>query len=458
MNTTKSINPATEKLIKEYTKNNAKDNIHLLKLSKSIQFEWENTNFEERSKLFMKLSKLLISKKIEISKLMTEEMGKLLKQSISEVEKCADVCEYYAKNAQSFLENKEIKTDFDKSFVTYQPLGLVLAIMPWNFPLWQVFRFAAPTLMAGNTAILKHASNVSGCSELIEQLFIEAGFPKGVFQSTITDSSEIEGLISNNEVAAVTITGSTDAGIKVSRTAGENLKKIVLELGGNDPYIILEDADIDLAVQKCSDSRLLNNGQSCIAAKRFIVQSGVYEDFIKKLKHNFESKKIGDPTDSDSDIGPMAREDLRQELHDIVIKSKELGAKVITGGKIPDRTGFYYPPTILTNVTKNMPAYSEELFGPVACVYQFDKLDDAIEIANDTDFGLGGGVFSKDIDKAVHIATKLIKTGNCAVNDFVKSNPLLPFGGIKKSGYGRELSENGMKEFVNIKTITVRRS
>jgi succinate-semialdehyde dehydrogenase/glutarate-semialdehyde dehydrogenase len=330
--------------------------------------------------------------------------------------------------------------------------------MPWNFPLWQVFRFAAPTLMAGNTAILKHASNVSGCSDRIEQLFTEAGFPKGVFQSTITDSSEIEGLISNDDVAAVTITGSTDAGIKVSRSAGENLKKIVLELGGNDPYIILEDADIDLAVQKCSDSRLLNNGQSCIAAKRFIVHAGVYDDFIKKLKHNFESKKIGDPTDSESDIGPMAREDLRQELHDIVIKSIELGAKVITGAKIPDRTGFYYPPTILTNVTKIMPAYSEELFGPVACVYKFDKLDEAVEIANDTDFGLGGGVFSKDIDEAVHIATKLIKTGNCAVNDFVKSNPLLPFGGIKKSGYGRELSENGIKEFVNIKTITVRRS
>lgn len=458
MSTAKSINPATGILIKEYTKNEESHNQHLLKLSKSIQQEWENTSIGQRSLLFINLRNNLIAKKLEIANLMTEEMGKLLKESISEVEKCADVCEYYAKNAHTFLENKEIKTEHDKSFVTYQPLGLVLAIMPWNFPLWQVFRFAAPTLMAGNTALLKHASNVSGCSDVIEKLFIESGFPKGVFQSTITDSSQIESLISNEDIAAVTITGSTKAGIKVSKSAGENLKKIVLELGGNDPYIILEDADINLAVEKCSDSRLLNNGQSCIAAKRFIVHSEVYDVFLTNLKRNFESKKIGDPTNKDSDLGPMAREDLRAELHDIVSKSVELGAKVITGAEMPIGEGFYYPPTILTNVTQNMPAYSEELFGPVACVYKFDQLEHAITIANDTPFGLGGGVFSKDIDKAVHIATKLMKTGNCAVNDYVKSNPLLPFGGIKKSGYGRELSENGIKEFVNIKTITIRRS
>ncbi len=456
MSNTRSINPSNGKTLEEYKKNGLNHNLHLIKLSKSVSSKWEETSFEKRAELFKNLKESLIDRKDEIAALMTKEMGKPIKQSKGEVEKCAKVCEYYAENAHDFLKDKEVKTENDKSFVTYQPLGLILAIMPWNFPLWQVFRFAAPTLMAGNTALLKHASNVSGCSLLIQELFENAQFPKGVFQSTVTDSNEIEPLIAHKDVAAVTITGSTEAGIKVAKIAGENLKKIVLELGGNDPYLILEDADIDLAVSKCSESRLLNNGQSCIAAKRFIVHSTVYDTFLEKLKADFESKKIGDPLEEDVDIGPIAREDLREELHDIVTKSIELGAKPVTGGNIQSGEGFYYPPTILTHVTKNMPAYSQEIFGPVACLYKYESLDEALEIANDTEFGLGGGVFSKDIDKATHIATKLIKTGNCSVNDYVKSNPLLPFGGIKMSGHGRELSENGIKEFVNIKTITVR--
>jgi len=384
---------------------------------------------------------------------MALEMGKPIKDGISEVNKCAWVCDYYAENAKNFLQDEVIETDASKSYVSYQPLGIILAIMPWNFPFWQVFRFAAPGLMAGNVGLLKHASNVFGCALAIEDVFKRAGFPKNTFRSLLVGSSLVNKIIDHPHIKAVTLTGSVPAGKSVARKAGSVLKKTVLELGGSDPYLILEDADLEKAAQICALSRLINSGQSCIAAKRFIVVEQIRDQFEELLIKEMKSYKMGDPLDETTQIGPQARFDLRDALHDQVTKSIEKGAKCILGGIIPNDTGAFYPPTLLTDVKTGMPAYEEELFGPVGSIIIAKSEEEAIKVANDSIFGLGASVFTQNVEKGNKIAREEIQAGCCFVNTYVRSDPRLPFGGIKESGYGRELSSHGIKEFVNIKTI-----
>ncbi|HXF99607.1 MAG TPA: NAD-dependent succinate-semialdehyde dehydrogenase, partial [Bacteroidota bacterium] len=362
----------------------------------------------------------------------------------------------YADNAAKFLESEVIATDASKSFVTFQPLGILLAIMPWNFPFWQVFRAAAPALMAGNTVVLKHASNVSGCALEIEKLLREAGLPLGVFSTLLLSSSRVNMLIEHPLVRAVTITGSTAAGKAVAAKAGAMLKKTVLELGGSDPYIVLEDANLDEAVATCVASRLINNGQSCIAAKRFIVVESVKKRFEEMFVERMKAQNVGDPLDPSVAVGPLARRDLRDELHHQVRRSIEKGARLLCGGEVPSGRGAFYPPTVLTNVAKGMPAYDEELFGPVAAIISAKDEADAIRIANDSAFGLGAAVFTSNLQKGERIAAEELEAGSCFVNAFVRSDPRLPFGGIKDSGYGRELSVFGIREFVNIKTVWVK--
>jgi succinate-semialdehyde dehydrogenase/glutarate-semialdehyde dehydrogenase len=373
----------------------------------------------------------------------------------AEIDKCADVCEYYAKNGAKFLENEMVGTDASKSYVNFQPIGIVLAVMPWNFPFWQVFRFLAPALMAGNAALLKHASNVFGCAIEIEKIIIEAGFPENLMRTLLITGNEVEQVIENPLVQAVSLTGSTEAGKKVAAKAGSLLKKSVLELGGSDPYLILEDADIELATESCVNSRLINSGQSCIAAKRFIVVKSIEHQFTELFRKKMAEKIMGDPMDKKTDIGPQARPDLRNDLHQQVLKSVKMGAKCILGGSIPAGNHSFYPPTILTEVKKGMPAYEEELFGPVAAIISADDQEDAIRIANDTIFGLGAAVFTSDLKLGETIASRFLDAGSCFVNAMVKSDPRLPFGGIRQSGYGRELGVYGIREFVNVKTVLV---
>lgn len=418
--------------------------------------KWKETSFSHRSNLMMKAAQVLKAKREEYSELMTLEMGKPISQSKAEVEKCAWVCEYYADNTEKFLKDELIQTDASKSFVTYQPLGTVLAVMPWNFPFWQVFRFAAPGLMAGNAGILKHASNVSGCALAIEEVFREAGFPENLFRTILVPSSQMEAVIKNKKIKAVTLTGSVTAGKAVGKTAGSVLKKTVMELGGSDPYIILEDADLEMASETCVNARLINAGQSCIAAKRFIVVEKVYDEFEKLFVAKMKIKKMGNPFDESNHIGPQASVLLRDELHQQVVKSVELGAKLLLGGEIPETVGAWYPPTVLSNVKKGMPAYDEELFGPVAAIIKVKDENQAIEFANDSIFGLGAAVFTRDNERGEKIAAEKLQAGCCFVNAFVKSDPRLPFGGIKESGYGRELSSFGIREFVNIKTVYIK--
>jgi len=451
-----SINPANDELINSYHEMSfGKINEILVSADNAFQ-SWKQTSFNSRSKLMMNAAKVLRDNKDKYSVLMTHEMGKPIAQSRSEVEKCAWVCEYYAENAEKFLSDELVKTDASKSFISYQPIGVVLAVMPWNFPFWQVFRFAAPGLMAGNSGILKHASNVTGCSLAIEDVFRKAGFPENLFRSIITPSSEMEKVIKHEKVKAVTLTGSVPAGKSVAKTAGSVLKKTVLELGGSDPYILLEDADLETASDICVTSRLINGGQSCIAAKRFIIVEEVYDKFENLFLERMKKKKMGDPLKEENDLGPQASKSLRDELHKQVLKSIEAGAKLLLGGKIPEMPGAYYPPTVLANVSKGMPAYNEELFGPVAALIKAKNEEEAIRIANDSIFGLGAAVFTSDKERGEKIAKEKIEAGSCFVNSFVKSDPRLPFGGIKESGYGRELSVFGIKEFVNIKTVCVR--
>ncbi|MGM0545225.1 MAG: NAD-dependent succinate-semialdehyde dehydrogenase [Bacteroidota bacterium] len=449
----KSINPATGELIEEYDQMDDAALKTIAEDAAKAQEKWRRNTFYERSLLLQRAAELLEENKEKYAELMAREMGKPLAQGISEIEKCAWVCNYYVENTEEFLEEELIKSDASKSFVTFNPLGTVLAIMPWNFPFWQLFRFAAPALMAGNAVILKHASNVTGCALAIEDLMHEAGFTDDLFRTIIADNEQVQTLIKHPGVAAVTLTGSTRAGKAVAKTAGSVLKKSVLELGGSDPYLILEDADIENAAETCVTSRLINSGQSCIAAKRFIAVEEIYDEFLELVFHKMNEKKIGDPFNSATDIGPMARKDLRDGLHDQVTKSIAAGAECILGGEVPDRDGFYYPATVLTEVSKGMPAYDEELFGPVASVIKVKDAREAIEIANDSSFGLGAAIFSEDFQRAEEIAAYELEAGCCFINDFVKSDPRLPFGGIKESGYGRELSHFGIKEFVNIKTV-----
>jgi len=451
-----SINPTNLQTIKTFSQMSPSEVNEIIHLTNNAFEGWRETSFSHRSKLMTNAADVLRIKKEEYSRLMTLEMGKPIAQSRAEVDKCAWVCEYYAENAEKFLTDELISTDASKSFVTFQPLGIVLAVMPWNFPFWQVFRFAAPGLMAGNAGILKHASNVSGCALAIEEVFREAGFPQNLFRTILVPSSQMEGVIKNEKIKAVTLTGSVPAGKAVAKTAGSVLKKTVMELGGSDPYVILEDADLEMATDTCVTARLINGGQSCIAAKRFIIVENIYDEFEKLFVVKMKSKKMGDPFDESNYIGPQANIPLRDELHQQIEKSIELGAKLLLGGKIPEMKGAWYPPTVLTNVKKGMPAYDAELFGPVAALIKAKNEAEAIQIANDSIFGLGSAVFTRDLKRGEMIAKEKIQAGCCFVNAFVKSDPRLPFGGIKESGYGRELSSFGIREFVNIKTVFVK--
>jgi len=450
-----SINPANNKILESHKEISTEKINKIINSSYNTYLEWRNESISYRSKMMRDLAELLKQKKEKLGALMTQEMGKPIKQSIAEAEKCAWVCEYYADNAERFLSKKEISTDSKKSFISFQPIGLILAIMPWNFPFWQVFRFASPTLMAGNVGILKHASNVQGCAKQIEKLFLEAGFPEYAFSNLVIGSNKVSNVINNPLVRAITLTGSAPAGKSVASHAGSLLKKTVLELGGNDPYIILEDADLNNAVESCIAGRMLNTGQSCIAAKRFIVVKARLDEFIDKVEQKINNMKMGDPLDSNIDIGPMVNTDARDELHQQVLMSIEKGAKLISGGKIPESDGSFYPPTLLTNVEPGMSAFDDELFGPVAVIISAKDQAHAIDLANKTNYGLGAAIFTADLDKGEKIAINELEAGSCFVNDFVKSDPRLPFGGIKESGYGRELSEFGILEFVNIKSVVI---
>jgi len=453
-----SINPVNGEIIKTYQEDTEElidqkiDQVHQAWLI------YRETDSQSRSKLLLQVSKLLIERKDQLAELMALEMGKPLKAGVAEVVKCASVCGYYAKNSAKFLADQTIKTSASKSYVSFQSIGVVLAIMPWNFPFWQVFRFLAPALMAGNCGVLKHSSGVTGCAIEIEKVIEDAGFPANVFKTLICSSKAISKVIENSHIKAVTLTGSTEAGKKVAEQAGKLIKKTVLELGGSDPYVILEDADLKKAAKICAEARLINNGQSCIAAKRFIVVKTVEEQFTQLFKAEMESKKIGNPVHNDTDLSPMARADLRDELHQQVLKSIEQGAKCILGGEIPDMEGkhAYYQPTILTHVKQGILAYDEEIFGPVAAIISAENTEDAIRIANDTNFGLGAAVFTESAALAEDIARNQLAAGSCFVNEGVKSDPALPFGGINQSGYGRELSMFGIHEFVNIKTVYIK--
>ncbi len=451
-----SINPANNQLISTYNEIKDEELIKILNKMKSAFEDWKLQSFDLRASLMKKAAGILRKKKEDYSKLMTLEMGKPIVQSRAEIDKCAWVCDFYAENAEKFLTDEIIETDSYKSFVTYQPLGVILAVMPWNFPFWQVFRFAAPTIMAGNVGLLKHSSNVSGCSLAIEEVFSEAGFPDFVFKSLILNSSRVKNLIANPIIQAVSLTGSGPAGKSVAAIAGSHIKKTVLELGGSDPYVILQDADLNEAVQTCVNSRLINGGQSCIAAKRFIVVKEIYNEFTEMFVDYMKQKKMGDPFDESNDLGPQASINLRDELHDQVLRSINAGAKLLLGGYTPQMEGAYYPPTVLAEVKPGMPAFDEELFGPVAAIVQAENETEAISLANQTVFGLGAAVFTKDLKRGEKIAREKLNAGSCFVNQLVRSDPRLPFGGIKESGFGRELSVFGIREFVNIKTVVIK--
>jgi len=451
-----TINPATEEILHQYELLTNADMENKIQKGQRIFLKWKTTSFNERSLLMINLAELLCKKKIELSELIAMEMGKPVTQGQAEIEKCAWVCEHYAANAEHYLQNHSINTEMSKTFVTYQPLGIVFAIMPWNFPFWQVFRFAAPTLMAGNVAILRHAPISTGVGNAIEQLFLEAGFPAHLFQHFIIDNDQAAQVIAHEKIVALSFTGSDKTGRIVGGLAASHLKKAVLELGGSDPYVILADADIELAAQAIVSSRLNNCGQVCIAAKRVIVDHSIHDQLIEKIKSQMETYIMGNPMLSTVKLGPMARKDLRENLHNQVTVSVDKGAQLLEGGTIPSGEGYYYPPTLLSNVKTGMPAFEEELFGPVIVIIKAKDEKEAISLANKTVYGLGAAVFTRDLERGEHIAAYEIEAGVCFVNSFVASDPRVPFGGVKQSGFGRELSREGILEFVNTKTIAIK--
>src|SRR6266436_5217060 len=448
-----AVNPATGETIQTYDEMTPAAVRDAITQTHTTFQDWKHTTFAERARVMQRAAHILRENANEYATIMTREMGKPIRDGRAEAEKCAWVCEYYAEHAEAFLQPEVIPTDASKSFVTFQPLGVVLAVMPWNFPFWQVFRFAAPALMAGNTGVLKHASNVPGCALAIEEVFRQAGFPDHAFRTLLIGSKHVEAVIEHPMVTAVTLTGSTPAGQAVAKKAGEMLKKTVLELGGSDAYVVLEDADLDATVTTCVASRLINAGQSCIAAKRFVVVESIRQRFEEAFVTQMRRAQVGDPLDEHTQVGPLARHDLRDDLHHQVQMSLAKGATCLLGGVLPESKGAYYPPTVLTQVRKGMPAYDDELFGPVAAIMGAPDEKEAIRVANDSVFGLGAAVFTQDLAKGERIAAHELAAGCCFVNALVKSDPRLPFGGIKESGYGRELSSYGIKEFVNIKTV-----
>lgn len=450
-----TLNPATGEKIKTFETWEDSELQQVLQDVADASPPWRATPFEQRATLMTKAAAELRDNIDHYASLITLEMGKPVKEAKGEIEKCAWVCDYYAENAAAFLADEMIESDAGKSFVAYLPLGTVLAVMPWNFPFWQVLRFAAPGLMAGNTGVLKHASNVPQCALAIEDIFRKAGFPENVFRALMIPASQVKGVIEDARIHAVTLTGSEPAGRQVAATAGGAIKKSVLELGGSDAFVVLEDADLAAAATAGVASRFLNNGQSCIAAKRFIVVESVADDFLSLFKQKIEALKVGDPTQDDTNLGPMARQDLRDEMHIQVQDSIKQGAIAALGCRPIDGPGAYYQPSVLDKVVPGVRAYEEELFGPVAIVIRAKDEDDALRIANDSRFGLGGSVWTQDKNRGERFARRM-ESGATFVNGLVKSDPRLPFGGIKASGYGRELSVNGIREFVNAKTIWIK--
>ena len=450
-----TINPSTGEKLHAYPETPLTEVESFLQEAQRAFRDWRRADFSERAARMNAAAKLLRANREDYARMMAQEMGKPLSQGRAETDKCAWACEYFAENASRHLAPELVATDSLKSFVTFNPLGTILAVMPWNFPFWQVFRCAAPALMAGNSVVLKHASNVPGCALAIEEIFRKAGFPPGLFRTVLVESKQVSSLIDNPLVRAVTVTGSVAAGQAIAARAGARLKKTVLELGGNDPYVVLEDCDLEKTVKCCVTSRLINAGQSCIAAKRFIVLGPVRKKFEEMFVAGMKAQVVGNPLDERTTVGPLARRDLRDDLHAQVLKSVAQGAQLLTGGSIPEGTGFYYPPTVLTGVRKGMVAYDEETFGPVAAIIPARDEVEAIALANDSNFGLGAAIFTRNRDRGERIAADELEAGCCFVNDFVKSDPRLPFGGIKDSGYGRELASFGIREFVNVKTVSV---
>ncbi len=453
-NSLASIDPATGELIAAYPEYSEETVTHTVESAASAQRAWRE-NIPAAASSLRRASTILRRDKEQHAALMAREMGKPAEQGRAEVEKCAVCCEYFSEHAGEFLAPTEIKTEFERSYVLFQPLGVLLAVMPWNFPFWQVFRAAAPALMAGNALVLKHASNVSGCALAIEAIFREAKLPPGLFSTLLVSSKRVAQLIAHPAIAAVTLTGSTEAGQSVAAVAGAHLKKTVLELGGSDAYVVLEDAELEATAELCVTSRLINSGQSCIAAKRFIVVAAARKKFELMFTEKMRARKVGVPLETGTQVGPMARRDLRDGLHDQVQRSVNAGAHLLLGGQLPNGAGAFYPPTVLTNVRPGMAAFDEETFGPVAAIVEAADEEAAITLANRSSFGLGAAVFTQDRQRGERVAARL-EAGCCFVNDFVRSDPRLPFGGIKQSGYGRELGLLGIREFVNAKTVCVR--
>ncbi|TDU39563.1 succinate-semialdehyde dehydrogenase/glutarate-semialdehyde dehydrogenase [Gelidibacter sediminis] len=450
-NSIKTVNPYTNHAIKTYQLYDA-NTIDSILNSAHAQFrEWRHTSIKERCRLLSHLAQIMEDDKQELAELISQEMGKPILQSISEIEKCQSLCDFYAVNADDFLADELIETEASESFISYDPLGVILAIMPWNYPFWQVMRFALPTITAGNTAILKHAANVTGCAIAIEKLFEKAGYPKGCFTAILADHDAIEKLIGNELIKAVTLTGSENAGKSIAATAGKHLKKTVLELGGNNACIILDDADLDTYMDTIVNARMQNAGQSCIAAKRFIVTEAIYDEFLDRFKEKVAQLNYGDPTHAETTLGPLAQKKFADTIKKQVDESVALGAKIVVGNT---QQNAYFEPTILTEITEAMPVFKEEVFGPVAPIMKAKNADNAFEIASNSRFGLGTMVFTQSIELAQrHIAT--IDDGAYFINELVKSDPRLPFGGTKASGYGRELSKEGIQEFVNKKTVYI---
>jgi succinate-semialdehyde dehydrogenase/glutarate-semialdehyde dehydrogenase len=451
-----SINPINGEVVASYKKIALGEAAHLVERADRAFESWRRASFGVRAASMKRAADLLEERKDRYAALMAQEMGKPLDQGRSEIEKCAWGCRFFADHAEEFLAPEPVKTDASRSYVTYRPLGVVLGVMPWNFPFWQVFRFAAPALMAGNACVLKHASNVSGCALAIGEVFRDAGFPDGVFGVLLLGSGSVARVLELPRVRAVALTGSSAAGRAVAAHAGRLIKKSVLELGGSDPYVVLEDADLDLAVEVCAAARLVNTGQSCIAAKRFIVVDAVRPEFTARFVERMGRARMGDPTEEGVTLGPLARRDLRDQLHAQVTESVRRGATLALGGTVPPGPGAFYPPTVLTEVRPGMPAFDEETFGPVAAIVAASTEAEAVQCANESPYGLGAAVFTRDLARGERIAAEAFDAGACFVNAQVHSDPQLPFGGVKESGYGRELGSFGIREFVNIKSVYVR--
>ncbi len=454
--TLQTTNPATGEPGRSYALNTLDQACEAAAAAHRAFLHWRRTSFAERSAAIHKAAEILRARKDDLARLMTAEMGKTLDDGLAEIEKCAFQCDWFADHSQDYLAQESIDIGGGEAFVTFNPLGVILAVMPWNFPFWQVFRFAAPALMAGNGALLKHASNVPGCALAIEDVLHEAGIPPDLFRTLLLPSSEVEALIKDHGVAAVTLTGSVPAGRSVATAAGSVLKKCVLELGGSDAYLVLEDADVVEAAKIAVTARMVNGGQSCIAGKRFIVVRSILEPFEKAMVDAMRAFEMGDPTKTGTKLGPMQSVRARDEIHRQVSESIRKGARLLLGGKVPDRPGAWYPATVLTNVLPGQPAHDEEVFGPVASIIAADDERDAIRIANDSEFGLGSGVLTSDLGRGRRIAAEDLEAGLSFVNENVRSDPRMPFGGVKHSGYGRECSAFGIREFTNIKTVHVK--